>query len=65
LEATRLIRVQQKQQPFIIALTANAMQGDREMCLQAGMDEYISKAIDLEELMGSLEKASLILHSKS
>ncbi len=44
-------------QPYIIAMTANAMQGDREMCLEAGMNDYISKPIDLDELKIVLEKA--------
>jgi signal transduction histidine kinase/ligand-binding sensor domain-containing protein/CheY-like chemotaxis protein len=56
LEATRNIRLQTEPQPVIIAMTANAMQGDREMCLQAGMDDYISKPIKLEELLKLLEK---------
>jgi signal transduction histidine kinase/ligand-binding sensor domain-containing protein/DNA-binding response OmpR family regulator len=57
LEATRKIRSSTGiQQPVIIAMTANAMQGDRDQCLQAGMDDYISKPIDLEELVGLLEK---------
>jgi CheY-like chemotaxis protein len=56
LEATRRIRELKTVQPIIIAMTANAMQGDREMCLQAGMDDYISKPIKLEGLIGMLEK---------
>ncbi|HEY9830239.1 MAG TPA: response regulator, partial [Stenomitos sp.] len=42
--------------PQIIAMTANAMQGDRELCLEAGMDDYISKPIRLEELVRALSK---------
>jgi HPt (histidine-containing phosphotransfer) domain-containing protein len=38
-------------------MTANAMQGDRETCLQAGMDDYISKPVYLEELRMALERA--------
>ena len=56
LEATRRIRQELSKQPVIIALTANAMQGDREECLQAGMDDYISKPVRLDELMRLLEK---------
>jgi signal transduction histidine kinase/ligand-binding sensor domain-containing protein/ActR/RegA family two-component response regulator len=56
LEATRIIRGRDSRQPVIIALTANAMRGDREDCLQAGMDDYISKPVRLDELMQLLEK---------
>ena len=44
--------------PRIIALTANAMQEDRQMCLDAGMDDYISKPIQVEELVQALRKCS-------
>jgi signal transduction histidine kinase/CheY-like chemotaxis protein/ligand-binding sensor domain-containing protein len=56
LEATKKIRTLSGKQPLIIAMTANAMQGDREMCLNAGMDDYISKPVNLDELVSTLEK---------
>jgi len=42
--------------PYIIALTANAMQGDREQCLEAGMQDYVSKPIRSEELKAALAR---------
>lgn len=56
LEATRAIRNNNKKQPVIIALTANVMQGDQEECLRAGMNDYLSKPLKLEELIIMLEK---------
>ncbi|MCD9016713.1 hybrid sensor histidine kinase/response regulator [Parachryseolinea silvisoli] len=63
LEATRRIRLRTDSQPLIVAMTANAMQGDREICLQAGMDDYISKPIKLENLVELLEKWALQIMS--
>jgi len=56
LEATKMIRVCLADQPVIIAMTANTLQGDREECLRAGMDDYIAKPVNLEELVNLLEK---------
>ena len=58
LDATREIRkLQTVAQPRIVAMTANAMQGDREMCIAAGMDDYLSKPIRIDELVKALEEA--------
>nr|WP_242689092.1 response regulator [Pedobacter sp. SYSU D00535] len=59
LEATRQVRSRYKKQPQIVAMTANAMVEDREACLAAGMDDYMSKPIKLEELVKLLQATSL------
>ena len=57
LEATRLIRARHADAgPRIVAMTANAMDGDREACLAAGMDDYVGKPIRVEELVGALDR---------
>jgi CheY-like chemotaxis protein len=64
-EATRTIRERQKQTsafptyascPIIVAMTANAMQGDREQCLAAGMDDYLAKPVRLEDVRAIVER---------
>jgi PAS domain S-box-containing protein len=60
LEATRRIlsdRPDPTSRPWIIALTANAMQADRERCAEVGMDDFVSKPIKPAELLASLERA--------
>jgi CheY-like chemotaxis protein/nitrogen-specific signal transduction histidine kinase len=64
LEATKMIRVCLNKQPTIIAMTANVMHGDRMACMQAGMDDYISKPVQLNELVNMLEKWALVITDK-
>jgi two-component system sensor histidine kinase/response regulator len=59
LETTRAIRAHEKVTGAhlpIIALTAHALQGDRDRCVEAGMDDYISKPIKIDELLAMIEK---------
>jgi len=57
LEASRAIttRWSAAERPRIVAMTANAMQGDREQCLAAGMDDYVTKPIRVDQLIRALE----------
>jgi signal transduction histidine kinase/CheY-like chemotaxis protein len=63
IEATQIIRQTMPVHPVIIALTANTMQGDEEICMSAGMNDYLSKPIKLEEVVAKLEKWAL--HKKA
>lgn len=56
LEATRHIRAQSKEIPYIIALTANAMEKDRQACLEAGMQDFLPKPINLTMIKAALER---------
>jgi len=61
LEATRAIRERERTlggRVPIIAMTAHAMEGDRERCLAAGMDGYISKPVEADDLVRTVERAA-------
>jgi CheY-like chemotaxis protein len=60
LEATRTIRSGNGHQPVIIAITTNATCQDREECLTQGMNDYLSKPVNIEELIRMLEKWGLV-----
>ena len=73
-EATRAIRKREqslerpcpwKSPVYIIALTANAMQGDSEKCLAAGMNAYLSKPVRLPEIQAALERWKLAVQNKT
>jgi CheY-like chemotaxis protein len=55
-EACRHIRELEQPQPVIIAVTANALVGERDKCLDAGMDDYLSKPFQAEQLVAIVKK---------
>lgn len=55
-EASRQIRQLDRPQPVIVAVTANALAGEREKCLEAGMDDYLSKPFQAEQLVSVVKK---------
>ncbi|MEO6148528.1 MAG: response regulator, partial [Mucilaginibacter sp.] len=57
LEATERVRAKSGPQPYIIAMTANAMVKDREDCYRVGMNDYIAKPFNVEELLTMLTRA--------
>ena len=63
LVATKEIRrrLPRECQPAIIAFTANTLPGDRELCLAAGMDDYLSKPVDPAEMSAKLERWNAVL----
>ena len=61
LEATRQVRARWPDRAlWIVAMTANAMEGDREMCLAAGMNDYLSKPIRPELLAAAIAAAPVV-----
>lgn len=65
LEATRQIKARDTTHPFIIAMTANALQQDREKCFEAGMDDYLSKPVILDDLVVLLQKWATRLETRA
>jgi two-component system, sensor histidine kinase and response regulator len=59
LEATKLVRQRWPDKgPAIVAVTAYGLRGDRERCMEAGMDDYLSKPVQLDDLARMLRKYS-------
>jgi len=73
-EATQAIRKREqsldhhgsgKPAVYIVAMTANAMKGEKEKCLAMGMDDYLSKPVQAHELEGALERWKQAVKTKS
>jgi CheY-like chemotaxis protein len=64
-EATQVIRQMEIEQPYIIAMTANAMSSDREECLNIGMNDYVAKPMRIPEIIKTLINASTFISEKN
>ena len=62
IETTKIIRTQSIDQPVVVAMTANAFGMERDACFNAGVDDFITKPIDLSVLVAALEKASQVFN---
>ena len=54
-----------EEQPYIVAMTASALVGDRERLLEAGMDDYVAKPVMIDKLVEALLRASSIESSST
>jgi len=64
LEATHAIRKMGIPQPYIIAMTANAMSNDKIECLQNGMNDYVAKPLSTVEIINSLKNGYTYISQK-
>jgi signal transduction histidine kinase/response regulator of citrate/malate metabolism len=62
---SKILAEDNAKRPYIIAMTANALKGDRERCINAGMDDYLSKPVALKSLWGALSRFDQRKHSYS
>lgn len=65
IEATQYIRENLSCQPTIVALTANSIEGDEQQCLNAGMNDYLTKPINIEALSATLAKYGSLVKEES
>jgi signal transduction histidine kinase/ActR/RegA family two-component response regulator len=65
-EATKLLRraIPQGRRPYIVALTANAHDSDRQVCFQAGMDDHVAKPVNIKSLLAAIEKGARTLEAR-
>ena len=63
-EVTRIIRKRKGHQPIIAAITANAMQGDKEECIAAGMNDYLAKPISFKKIASLIETCASLIKNK-
>jgi CheY-like chemotaxis protein len=65
IEATRRIHARGVDVPYIVALTANVLESDRERCLEAGMNDYLAKPVTLETLLRTMRRAERAVRARA